>query len=296
MKDLRYLRNSLRLPAGYANAIGSILNRLNRYQENLAQYAIAKIALGIRDIPQFNTERRFSEESFVVDNISQYNQGVYYGKIAETAPDEAKPLLFHYAENSLFGFMITSCMKYCSYSNRHGITVRFNEDPLQTSLKFRLHGFFPRIVEFFSVLGMTAFSVFWYDEETRTYSSSMRPDPYTNMNFSLRVEPSITLSDLLTLRYQHAKRRPMYKEYETDVLDFAILFACSSLARYRPFLFHRLIEGKEDTSYATMQEAYWRYKLFRTRIELSLIQGMIMGDPTNILKIPGAEAVDIAEA
>ena len=61
---------------------------------------------------------------FLSNQTTLFSQAEYYGNIAKTAPLDVKPLLYHYAENSLFAFMVYSLNSYNSpHASSHGLKI-----------------------------------------------------------------------------------------------------------------------------------------------------------------------------
>jgi hypothetical protein len=119
------------------------------------------------------------------------------------------------------------------------------------------------------------FSMLSYDETSKSFRK------YDSSRYSILNEPAIPLDDLIKLRLGMKKSNMIH---EFDLVDYAIIYVCSSLARYLPFLWHSIVEGKEGHHFAGIKQAFRRFNLLKQRLETALVAPMAICDPLHILK------------
>lgn len=177
MEDLQFLVDKLQLPTGYRQTAKDIKTNLQKsfYQKFLQEYSDEKNRIMNTNEPiSFNTDTILNSQEFLIQNTTFLSQAKYFGEIAKTSTPQTKPLLFHYAEISLYAFFVYSIFSYPSSSNKHGLTVHWNADLRDTKIQILKKGFFSRIVDCYSILECeTAFSILIYDKSSQKFVQNL---------------------------------------------------------------------------------------------------------------------------
>jgi len=260
------LFTKLKIPKGYKEIITSLRQSLinSNYQTLVTNFSQAKTNLKLFDLPSIISNAHINTESFLINQTTLYSQGLYFGETAKTAPIDVKPLLYHYAENSLFAFFVYSLNSYTpQHAISHGLRItKWDQDVEKIQIQLSTNGFFPRIIDTYSLCRVdTPFSFLQFDPPTNGFKE-------INSTYSIINQPSLTLNDLILLRDQLGTQ---LDSYLYDIIDFLLLFFASSLARYRPHLWVELLRGEKDTHYAWFNQCFERFDLFKFRLLKSLI-------------------------
>jgi hypothetical protein len=280
IKNKAYFTSMLQLPHGYGEVIESHLRRTQpQLGTRLSDYNKIKASINLTPSPQFIDRRQVSDTKFQIRNVSLYLQAVNSGKLAELAIPQLKPLILYYGANALFAFFVYSIFYYQNPSNHHGLDItEYNNDPVKSKLKILNRGLFARIIESYSILGMkNDFEVISYDSSSNSYQAS------ESSRYPISTEPSLTLEELTNIR---GSMRPNRMMHEFDLMDYLIIFVCSSLARYRPYLWHIILEGRKGSHFAVIEQCFHRFTRFQDRIERALIAPLAMFDPIRVLVRP----------
>lgn len=201
----------------------------------------------------FSNKKKFSKE-LIFQNTILLKQAKHFGVIAKNAVPEIQPLLYHYAENALFSFFMYSLFDYGSSKINHGLTLR-GEKYGDIGIQIKKTGIFPRLINCYAVLGAhSVFSPFYFD-------SNLTIKPNTN-NFSYLTEPVVRLSDIIEFK----EKNPVRHGHLDDLWDFLLLFIGSNLSRYKPFLWHEIVNGQKGDEVVFFNRAFERYPLVMERI------------------------------
>lgn len=206
------------------------------------------------DIPKIREFTNYTNEDFL-RNVIFLKQAQNFGKLAKDAIIEVKPLLLYYAENQLFAFFIHSIFHFDGPSRGHGLSM-IGTDLDDIGIEFQKSGFFQRIVNSYSILN--APGIF----------SSLKINGQGGVDeigtqYSITKTPTITLSELIELK---DNSKPGPDGYILDQFDFLFLFLASSLARYKPDLWHLIVNGENGNQIAYFKQSFSRFEKLWDRL------------------------------
>lgn len=259
------LLNKLKIPSGYNEVIKSLQNNLksNNFHTHVKNYGDAKKAIKLHDIPEVISDARIESKEFLSHQTTLYNQAKFFGETAKTAPLNVKPMLYHYAENSLFAFFVYSLISYVPpHVSSHGLRIDLTNELGSCTIKLRNYGLFSRIIDCYSICKTTThFSSLEYKSSSNNYQKR-------DGEFSLIKEPTLTLDDIISIRKKLGRQSDGYLY---DIIDFILLFFGSSLARYRPYLWEEILRGEKNTYYIWFDQCFERFELFSDRLLQTII-------------------------
>jgi hypothetical protein len=259
MLDFSMWNNMLKIPSGYERCIRTVRNNMvkTNYGNKLNEYVEQKIKLGLEDAPRPLGTKVSISETEQIENSTLLRQAEYFGKIARESPLEVKPLLYHYAENSFFGFFVNTLFPYENHSPNHGLTTNLTDNINENNIEIRKNGFFHRIIDVYHLLnGDTPFSPIVYDEAG--IKSTVNDSKYSVVKF-----PKIRLDEIIEMKQSLNKTS---NENEHDVLDFLLLFIASSMARYRPSLWRKIVEAEDEIHIIWFNQCFERFDYLHSRL------------------------------
>lgn len=259
------LLNKLKIQSGYKEVIKSLQNNLksNNFHAHVKKYADAKKSLKLRDFPEIISDGRMDSREFLLQQTTLYSQADFFGDAAINAPQNVAPILYHYAENSLYAFFVYSLNSHIPpHVSSHGLNIEFTNELETITVKLKNIGLFSRIVDCYSICkATTPFSSLNYNSSSNNYE-------VVDNEYSLIKEPTLTINDIISLREKSGQQAD---GYFYDLFDFILLFFGSSLARYRPYLWDEIIRGEKNTYNIWFEQCFERFELFRFRLVQSLI-------------------------
>lgn len=267
IKDTRPYLEMLLLPTGYSQILHEVRKNLEStdFVTRINDYADRKTSRGLRKSrPMFLNEQLIDSRDLQINNTTLLSQANHLGKLANDAVSDTRALLAHYAEHSLFAFFTYSILYFEQRANSHGLLLHnYNEhDPGKTEIKICSDGFFPRILDCYSILEAdTAFSILRYNKDTRKFDSTNSPHSYLN-------EPVLTLEQLLTMRKALTADN---KSFDYDIIDFLLIFGSSSITRYRPYVWRKIVQGTYSSDFAWFQQCFKRFNILKGRLTESLL-------------------------
>jgi len=264
----------LEIPAGYKELIKKLVSKCNgtSFQQNIVDYANFKQTIGLRrDLTPISNSIASMDE-FISRQVVSLTQANFLGSVGKTAPMEVKPLLYHYGENSLFSFLVYSLISFNpTYSRSHGMTIStWSNDFDEIELQFSNSGFFSRLVDCYSICkAYTSFSPIIWNTSTNEYEANTH-------QFSLKNNLKIKLKDLIEHRKNLGKN---LESYYYDLIDFVLLFAGSSLSRYRSSLWTQISRGEKGTQVIWFNECFSRYDNLHSRVLNTILDICENGSP-----------------
>ncbi len=242
----------------YEGGIKTVLKKLNTSPNltNIATYKqLNKTARkeGLR----LNTPDDVNER-FLIQNQTFLKQARYFNEVAcrEDTPSEVKPLLFYYAEQTLFAFFVYSFFHYENPSRRHGLRMvwKKNNDELEIpNIIIEKEGSFRRILDVYSLLTDRKFKFLPYVHNNSTIVENDDSD-------SFLVYHELSLEKIIKLRDESNQPPGL----EIDILDYLLLFYSSSLARYKPYKWVKISEGKKE--FYHFKQAFDRFDVLYERL------------------------------
>jgi len=234
MEILEEISRDMELPNFYASIHDEVRNHLTRLGLENRLNAIPSGV--ISEMPTLIDQTTANQKSFKVRATRKLRQGRIYLDMAAKADDEIKPLLLYYGIAQLWGFFVSSCVKHASPSQSHGLKVL---DGPQLQIKFLGRGSFFRLVNLFSILGISSqYSLIDWDHAQSKFIQKSVSYPYT---MDIGVFKKIFGQDL-------AKDSSRFGDTEVDLDCYVALFVASHLARYRPELWTEIVDGEDSDS------------------------------------------------
>jgi len=255
----------LTIPAGYNEIVSEIISKCNNsdFTQTVTNYSTCKEQLGLPQQISPLSNLTLQSPEFLPKQTVMLSQAEYLGKIAKSAPIEAKPILYHYAENSLFSFFVYSIIAFTpTHSSSHGMQIRWNSNIDDIEVSFSDSGFFSRIVDCYTICGCeSSFSSIEYNKTSQSFTGRQHA-------FSLRNNPTIKVKDLIQHRLNLGSTS---SGFQCDVIDFVLLFVCSSLARYRPYMWIELTRGEKGTQFIWFNQCFSRFDILMKRLKDTII-------------------------
>lgn len=257
--DLKDFINKLQVEFGYARIMSDIRNNMIKaYDQRVKDYAKGKNSIRLSSVPEIVPIEKIQSDDFLVNNTTFIKQAVIFGGLAKEASREIKPLLYHYAENSLFAFFVYSLFSYPTYSMKHGLKIIWGKTWNDTKVKVENDGFFSRIIDCYTILGVnTHFSALRYEN----LQNSFMKNPDNKYPFS--DEPQLSIHEIIDIRQKIGRHQ---NGHYYDIIDFILLFYSSTLARYRPSFWHKIIEGKEGDEIIFFEKCFDRFDILLRRL------------------------------
>lgn len=188
------------------------------------------------------------------------------------ASNHVKPILYHYSWHSFFAFLMYTFVRFDELSRGHGISVpKMESDEIILEFHpFERRGFFQRILDVLTILGYPIMLAQWI----------LILEKNGDIRFVENISPfagikRVNIRDLLTFEsdgYSIALREKfgdeLFKHDLVDVenmnsciLSFATLFAASTICRYRPSVWAKILEGegKYESSVLTQTRLAYRF-------------------------------------
>ena len=250
--------NHLEIRDTYERGIKTVLKRLNTSPNltNIATYkklneTAQKDDLRLNIVDDVN-------ERFLIQNQTFLKQARYFSEVAfrEETPSEVKPLLFYYAEQTLFAFYVYSLFHYENHSKHHGLSMVWKKNNVELEIPNILiekEGFFSRILDAYSLLTDRKFKFLPYVHNNSTIEKNDDSD-------SFLVYHELSLEKIIKLRDESHQPSGL----ESDILDYLLLFYSSSLARYKPHMWVKISEGKKELYH--FNQAFDRFKVLYARL------------------------------
>jgi len=256
IEDGKFFAESLLIPHSYKGIFKTIHSTLNQpnypvicntYHDKLENSFRNDVPV-IRDFSEY-------ESSDFLRNVIFLKQAHNFGQLASKAIIEVKPLLLYYAENQLFAFFIYSIFHFNHPSIGHGLSMNGSTYD-NIGIKIKKSGFFQRIINTYTILG----SSWIFSPCQRTSSNGIE---VLDGDYTFTKEPTISLKKLIQIK-NNSKPNP--DGYVFDQLDFLFLFLASSLARYKPDMWHSIVSGEHGGEIAYFKQTFTRFESLWNRL------------------------------
>jgi len=256
INDKIFFAESLLIPSSYRAIFKQIHGNLTSpdYTVICKSYKDRLDASLHTDVPSLRDFSEYNESDFI-RNVIFLKQAYNFEKLSANAASEVKPLLLYYAENQLYAFFVYSLFYFDNFSKGHGLSIVGNTyDNIGVSIK--KNGFFQRIVNTYTVLGSS-----WVFSPLKLNSSNSFDE--LDGEYSFVKEPTIPLKKLIKIKNNF---KPNPDGYITDQLDYLFLFIASSLARYKPDLWHSIVAGENGDEIAYFKQSFTRFNIVWKRL------------------------------
>jgi hypothetical protein len=167
--------------------------------------------------------------------------------------DRTRPILAYYAHQQYVGFFMYTLFKYprTTGSSGHGLSIDWGEGKNTSidkiGIRFQEDGFFRRLVDTFTILGRPNAYSKWLPFKREGKYVFVENDLDSRIKIGKVDLLSMMNFDSKTFGREICQRFPeqgVYPDsYDKLLTDFCLLFAASNIARYRPQLWERILEG-----------------------------------------------------
>jgi hypothetical protein len=162
--------------------------------------------------------------------------------------EDIKPIMFHYALIYIFDFFSRTWLKY-GRNQRHGLAIPSDtkRTPVaDTEVKIHLNGIFPRAIDAFYIVGQS--SLFSSDNKSGiSYQRSLKGGTVSKRIQKLKYcdKPKVSISRLIDI-YDSLNRIVGDVKISNQILvGYLIIFALSSICRYRPEQWFSIQEDRD---------------------------------------------------
>lgn len=246
---------------GFPNRIGTLHDRL-------------------QDPPEAMSEEDTTNENHALRATQLLRQARRFIEMSSRSEDEIKPILLYYGIAQVCGFFVSSMCKY-GLSGSHGIKV---DENLNVSVLER--GSFVRFLDVCSLLGVNSeFTKFQWNSAQNDFSESL-----SNTKYPFSRSLNTLLEDLDRI----IRSNPSLNRVASfDQVSYILLFVASHLARYRPELWKKIVEGQgQDTSMIAYRRVMENAQFFHYKVAGSVIAIARGLSPRHVLTASHWEEVD----
>ncbi len=219
-----------------------------------------------RPVYPLTNEHRRENRDIIANNISLLKNAIELGNTAIEVSDYVSPIIIHYSWHCLISFLNYSLFYWePSHAFGHGIKPILSDDIWDIKLQIQSKGVFARLLNVFSILGSpTVFS-------RKCPSFNGYDVKYIKNTFCLQDDGGfVSLRSLMDYDYKVWNASQPVKDNERIIPDFirsinplvsfnlnlvayCLVFAASSIARYRPGLWMSILLGKDSFSSEFME-------------------------------------------
>ena len=232
-----------------------------KYQPD--NYSKTKVAQGITtDLPSRMdslVSSKVSAERHGYELASFLRETLQFNDIGKTVDESVKPILAYYSATMLFEFFTRSIFHFNNPSSSHGLSLKVDQGlaPENQVLSIKRGGEFQRIVDTLALLDIaTDFKPMEYVKKQFELSSS---------KLSYFTKPKMTMGELIELR-QKASDDEAHKSMTRDLLDYLLLYSGSVFARYHPYIWHEVVEGRTSAMIAPFRLAMGRAEILTKKL------------------------------
>jgi len=195
----------------------------------------------------------FKEDN--IQNINYLKNALEFLQYSCEGSKSIQPILFHYSWQFFVAFFTNSLFQWASAPTGHGIhTTKLDALP-DLRISFDGGGSFGKLVDCLTVLGIPTFRSLWLPIPE---NKSLRFEA-NDLHNRLPCKKKVCLPELLDFDVD-AFCREVEAKYQSsgyatnmevryineEVLGYIIVFVASNIARYRPALWHKVIEGTDE--------------------------------------------------
>lgn len=252
----KFFGESLLVPHSYKNIFKKINSNLyesnydvicNNYKSKLDNSCSG-------DAPMLKEFTNYDSSNFLANTIF-LKQAQNFANLGKTSIIAVKPLLLYNAEIQLFTFFINTLFHFNNSTEGHGLKfLGSNYDDI--GVKVEKYGFFQRIINTYSVLGNS-----WiFSPYERGTNKEFKK---TGEGFDFVKTPDLKIRKLIEFKNSPEPGQP---EYYLDQIDFVLLFLSFSLARYKPSIWHSIVNGEFGDEIIFFKQTFNRFEKLSSRL------------------------------
>jgi len=253
--------DDLKIIHGYGKIIHGVFSNLSKtnIRTKLADYKRKKLELLDQgDVPDLIRKDQINTDAFRIANTIFLKQSEILSDTAKNSDDVVKPILYYYAEQSLFAFFLYSIFSYDEASKHHGLIVN-SKSINEISVTILKHGFFQRIVDAYSVFEAGPI----YSPIIFENSGFIKNDK----DYSIINKTEFTLDELIKIQQNNDNVNGNHK----DITDYLLMFVASFLARYKPAIWNEILEAKRTDYITYFRKCFDRFDVLYKRLLLTLL-------------------------
>jgi hypothetical protein len=205
-----------------------------------------------------------AQSGITEQNVALLRNAMEFWRTAVRVSDSIAPILVHYSWHFFNAFTAYSLFKWhpC-HTKSHGITVKLSDELRDITIQISNHGIFGRLVDTLTIMGIPlAFSRVWPTVEKERVKFVPNVEPISGQNGQISLEQLLEFDSWNFYKKINDTRRgqlisgPYLRTsaflFNRFVQDYLVLFVASSIARYRPTLWHSIIVGRsrEESDFA----------------------------------------------
>ena len=249
-----------------------LLSNYRRFQKDFVKayckydYIVERYRnLSARKIFALDEEYLDTHPEIADENVALLRNAIELWRSAAQTTDAVAPILFHYSLHCFNSFFAYSFFRWePPHSQSHGVSIQnFSGEIGEIKVNILHDGLFRRLIDAWTCLGTTpAFSAFL------PFFENDRVEFHPNKMYFLEKSNCVNLEKLLTFNPVADYERKYWKEYGREELlmnnslinsmnlptrilqNYLILFAVSSVARYRPVLWSSVLSGQSESKSA----------------------------------------------
>jgi hypothetical protein len=203
------------------------------------------------------TEKYLEEEPKVAEqNVALLKNAIELWRTATKTSDAIAPILSHYSWHCFNSFLVYSFFQWVpQHSKSHGVNIRLSDDLTGIRIQILKSGLFQRLVDTWTLIGASlAFSRFLpiVKNDTIHFIPNNRYLPSKSDELSLgqlmKFSPIEFEKELKPDQRDHMVVCPFIANSvnlpNAFLQSYLVLFVASSIARYRPTLWHSILSGE----------------------------------------------------
>lgn len=252
--DAWFLLEPLTLLFPYLRVQNEVANALAPYSHVIADY---RKATG-RTVKPVSEEYLTENAQVAEQNVVLLKNAIELWRTATRVSDSTAPILLHYSWHCFNAFMSYSMLRWePEHAGSHGITPSFGESLKDMKIMIKRDGLFQRLIDTWTILGAPlVFSRKWPIIENKEIvfvkGDTYLPDQKNEILVEqlLEFDSSRFEREVNSKRYAQLVQCPFLSNSvqlpNSFIQDYLTVFAVSSIARYRPVLWHQILRGETE--------------------------------------------------
>lgn len=235
------------------------IHHQNAFSERIRLYNEKKRSDQSRPLSQGYIEE--NKEWLPVQNVRFMEDAKETYEAAMRASPHVKPILYHYSWHSFFAFLMYTFARYDSHAGGHGISVDImsSEQVILEFHPFKKRGYFQRILDTLTILGYPLAFARWIPIEGEGQGVVFEENKASSIADRKEIDLiEIATFDAIGYMDRLWEKHECFQELGTPtgryhgtrfhwvnqwIIDFIMLFTASSIARYKPYVWHEILQG-----------------------------------------------------
>jgi len=267
--------DKIRLPYAYENMLSNLVSIMNwGFDESVQKYSRLQPGIQLISEEHYIIHKR----EMVIENITYLKNAFEFLSYASNSPLEIQPILFHYSWQLFSSFFKHTFFKWNSRATGHGIRIGRMEGPTDVEVELidRSTGSFQRLLDCLNVLGVPTLYGNWlptpenkslrFEKNELPHSlANRRKCPLTDILAFMSTDQARKFVEEASTIYReqgYSLYSDLVRSINEELLSYVIVFVASSMARYRPALWRKVIDASDESSskmYDSVNDAYSHY-------------------------------------